>query len=98
VKLTKPSILVVNWVSSWLSFFLSSSTAATYIFTGLICKTIIISLEPCALNAKSEHFVLRCRISYWDLIKCPYFADTTQRGDRGERRPKDRVKTGLLCK
>ncbi len=27
-----PSILVVNWVSSCLSFFLNASTAATYIF------------------------------------------------------------------
>jgi len=98
VKLRKPSILVVNWVSSCLSFFLSSSTAATYIFTVLICKTIIISLEPCALNAESQHFVLSCRISHWDLIKCPCFADTTERGDWGERRPKHRVKTQLLYK
>jgi hypothetical protein len=28
-----------------------------------------------------------------DLIKFPYFADTTERGDGGERRPKDRAKT-----
>jgi hypothetical protein len=33
MKLKKPSILVVNWVSSCLSFLLSASTAATYIFT-----------------------------------------------------------------
>jgi hypothetical protein len=32
MKLRKPSILVVNWVSSCLSSFLSASTAATYIF------------------------------------------------------------------
>jgi hypothetical protein len=31
-------------------------------------RTIIISLEPCALN-----------VSYWDLIKCLYFVDTTER-------------------
>jgi len=42
-------ILVVNWVSSCLSFFLSASTAAaTYIFTAPNCTTTIISLELCA--------------------------------------------------
>ncbi len=30
-------------------------------------------------------------ISYQDLIKIPYSADTTEKGDRGERRPKDGV-------
>jgi hypothetical protein len=30
-KLRKPSLLAINWVSSCLSFFLSVSTAATYI-------------------------------------------------------------------
>jgi len=83
MKLRKPSLLVVNWVSSCLSFFLSASTAPTYIFTALTCTTTIISLEPCALNAEFQHFVLRWSISYWDLIKCSYFADTTERGDRG---------------
>jgi hypothetical protein len=29
-----------------------------------------------------------------DLIKFAYFVDTTEREDRGETRPKDRVKTG----
>jgi len=32
-------------------------------------------------------------ISYKELIKFPYFVDTTERGDRGS---KDRVKTGLF--
>jgi hypothetical protein len=27
--------------------------------------------------------MLRFSISYWDLIKVPYFTDTTKRGDRG---------------
>jgi hypothetical protein len=49
----------LNWVSSPLSFFLSASTAATYIFTARTCTTTIISLEPCALNAKFQHFILR---------------------------------------
>jgi hypothetical protein len=47
------------------------------------CTTTIITLEPCALNAEFQRFVLSCSISFWDLIKCPYFADTTERGDRG---------------
>jgi hypothetical protein len=89
---------VVNWVSSPLSFFLRASAAATYIFTAPNCTTIIISLEPCALNAEYQDFVLSCSISYWDLLKCLDFADTTERGDRGLKGgPKNRVKTGLLC-
>jgi hypothetical protein len=59
MKLRKQSILVVNWVSSCLSFFLSASAAATYIFTALNSTTTIISLEPCALNAEYQHFILR---------------------------------------
>jgi hypothetical protein len=59
MKLRKPSILVVNWVSSCLSFFLSTSTAATYIFTAPNCTTTIICLNPCALNAEYQHFILR---------------------------------------
>jgi hypothetical protein len=47
------------------------------------------NLEPCALNASFS-------ISYPDLMKLPYFADLIQRGDGGEKRPKDRVKTGKL--
>jgi hypothetical protein len=27
--------------------------------------------------------MLSISFSYWDLLKCPYFADTTERGDRG---------------
>jgi hypothetical protein len=29
--------------------------------------------------------MLSFSISYWDLIKFPYFVDTTERGDPGER-------------
>jgi hypothetical protein len=42
-----------------LSFFLSASTAATYIFTAPSCTTTIITLEPCALNAEFQHFIPR---------------------------------------
>jgi hypothetical protein len=73
VKLRKPSSLVINWVSSFLSFFLGAPTAATYIFTSLTFTPTIISLKPCALNVEFQHFVASCNISDWDLIKCPYF-------------------------
>jgi hypothetical protein len=33
-------------------------------------------------------------ISYSDLIKFLYIADTSERGDRGESSSKERVKTG----
>ncbi len=77
MKLRKPSILMVNWVSSCLSFFLSASTAATYIFTAPNCTTTIISLKPCAFHTQ---FMPSSSISYWDLIKCLHF--TTERGYR----------------
>jgi hypothetical protein len=52
--------LVANWVSSCLSFFLSASAAAAYIFIVPTCTTTIISLEPCAyLNDEFQHFILR---------------------------------------
>jgi len=93
MKLRNPSILVVNWVSSCLSFLLSASTestAATYIFTAPICTTTIISLEPCALNAEYQHFILRfVKMS----LLCGYHL---KEGIMGERRPKDRVKRWLL--
>jgi hypothetical protein len=96
MKLTKSSILVVNWVSFCLCFFLSASTAATYIFTAPNCRTIIISLEPCALNAEYQHFILMSwSISYWYLWQRLYFADTTERGNRGwkeaQRQSEERV-------
>jgi hypothetical protein len=44
---------------SCLSFFLSASTAATYIFTAPTCTTTTINLDPCALNDEFQHFILR---------------------------------------
>jgi len=88
MKLLKLSILVVNGVSSCLFFFLSASTAAAaYIFSALNCTTTIISLGPRALSAEFQHFILR--FNKMSLL-CGY-----QRTG-GERRPKDRVKTGLF--
>jgi hypothetical protein len=40
----------------------ASSIAATYIFTAPTCRTAIITLEPCALNAATQHFILRFNI------------------------------------
>jgi hypothetical protein len=89
VKLRKPSNFVLNWVSSYLSFFLSASTTATYILTARICRTAIVTLKPCALNPEFQHFILR-----FDK-KFPYFVNTTERGDRGwkeaQRQGEDRV-------
>ncbi len=57
-KVGFPPILVVNWVSSCLSSLLTASTAATIpcIFTAPTCTTTVITLEPCAWNAKFQHF------------------------------------------
>jgi hypothetical protein len=50
---------MVSWASPCLSFFLSASTAVTYIFTAPNCTTTIISFELCALNVEFQHFMLR---------------------------------------
>jgi hypothetical protein len=60
---------------------LSASTAATYIFTAPR------TLEPCALNGE-------CSISYPDLIKLPYFTDTTERFGAEKRPKKEKKKKG----
>ncbi len=52
-----PPILVVNWVPSCLSFSLSASIVATYIFTAPTCTTLTITLEPCGLNAEFQPFI-----------------------------------------
>ncbi len=66
-----------NGFDPHLSFFLSASTAATYIFTAPTCTTTIITLEPCALNAKFQHFILR-------FIKTAFLCGShSKRGDRG---------------
>jgi hypothetical protein len=53
-------------------FFLSASTAATYIFLALTCMYCYyyILLSNWASNAGLEHF------SYPDLVKFHYFTDT----------------------
>jgi hypothetical protein len=52
------------------------SITIPYIFTALTSGTT--TVEPCALNVEFQHFIL-------DFIKFPYFVDTTEREDRGER-------------
>jgi hypothetical protein len=58
-KLVFPPIWVINRVSSCISLFLSVYTAVTYIFTTPTCTTTVITLEPCALNAEFQHFILK---------------------------------------
>ncbi len=51
----------LSFIVFWppLSFFLSASTATTYIFIAPSCTTTIITLEPCALHAEFQHFIPR---------------------------------------
>ncbi len=61
--------------------------APTYIFIFPKCATIIISLEPCALNVKFQYFILRFNKNVF-ILQIPL-----KEGIGGERRPKDKVKT-----
>ncbi len=69
---------------------MSVSTIVTYIFIVLTCTTIIITLEPCALNVEFQHFIGK-------FNKISYFVDTTnlrlKEGFGGERRLENKVKT-----
>jgi len=60
MKLRKPSILVVNWGSSCLSFFMSASNAATCIFTASNCTTTsCINCWVSAFHSELHHFIMR---------------------------------------
>jgi hypothetical protein len=75
LKFRKPSTLLVNWVSSWLSFVLSSSIAVTYIFTACTCIP--------SYYRYSETLCIKFWVSAFhtqDLIKFPYFTDNTESG------------------
>jgi hypothetical protein len=96
-KVTSTQTSFFTNFGSKLSFILSflffwASPLLLHIFSpARTCPTTIISLEPCALKAEFQHF-----ISYLNLIKFPYFADTTEREkDRGwkpaQRQGEDRV-------
>jgi hypothetical protein len=67
---------------------MSASIDATYIFTAPSCTTTIITLEPCALNAEFQHFILRFNKNFLSLLI------PLKEGIVGERRPKDRVTLG----
>jgi hypothetical protein len=84
-KLVFLPILIVNQVSSYLSFFLSASTAATYRFTTPTCTTTLIILEHCALNAEFQHFILRFNKNFFTL------QIALKEGIGGESRLKDMV-------
>ncbi len=63
-KLQKSSLEgKINWslnvFTLGLSFFLSVSTTATYIFNAPTCTGTIITLKSGALNAEFQHFILR---------------------------------------
>ncbi len=59
-------------------------TSSAYIFAIPICTTTIITFQPCALNAKFQHFILKnnvffCEVGWWvgdhppeDLAKFGY--------------------------
>jgi hypothetical protein len=88
-KLVFRSILVANWVSWFIlsfPFFLSASTAATYIFTAPTCTTTIITLKLCALNAEFQHFILIFLIIKFLTLQIP-----RKESVGGESRPKERV-------
>ncbi len=68
LKLRKPSIFMVSWVSPFFLFVFSASTAATKILTAPTCTATIIHLEPCALTAEIQYFALSFSISYWDFL------------------------------
>jgi hypothetical protein len=80
-RLVFPPILV-NKLSFILCFLFPQRLHSCYIYFSLLLP--IITLEHCALNA--EFFI----ISYPDLIKFPYFVDTTEREDRGGESRGDR--------
>ncbi len=48
-----------SWTWCPISFFLSASTAVTYIFTAPTCTTTIVTSNFCALNAEFQHFIPR---------------------------------------
>jgi hypothetical protein len=65
-------------------------SADTYIFTAPKCTTTIISFELCALNAGFQHFIMRFNKNVFTL------GIPLKEGIGDDKRPKDRVKTGLL--
>jgi hypothetical protein len=67
-----------------LSFFLSASTADTYILTAPTCTIYLITLQPCALNAEFQHFILRFNKNFLT------FGIPLKEGIVGESRPKGR--------
>jgi hypothetical protein len=60
-KLVFPPILVISWVSSCLSFFLSASTAATYIYLLLLPIQLLLNNYSWTLCIKCwfQDFILR---------------------------------------
>jgi hypothetical protein len=83
------------FLSFTLSFFFPEPLHCYHIDFHCSYLSTIIPLEPCALNAAIQHFVLSFTISYWDLIKFPYFTDPTKRGVRGVKGGPKMVNLGI---
>jgi len=90
----------INFDDSWVSPSLSFLPERLHCYDidfhcSYLYSYYIIPLKPCALNAEIQRFVLSFSISYWDLIKFPYFTDSTKRGVRrwkeAQRQGEDRV-------
>ncbi len=79
----KPSNFDCSWVSPCPSFFPERLHCCYIDFHCSYFTATINPLEPCALNAKIQPFVLSFSISYWDSIKFPYITDTPKGGVRG---------------
>jgi hypothetical protein len=86
-KLVFPPILMVNWVSSYLSFFLSASTSCYIYF-------------HCSYLDNYYNYSWTLCIKCWDIVKFPYFAAITERGDSGwkqaQREGEDRVTLQII--
>ncbi len=84
---TQKTINLGGKLSFILSFLFPERLHCCYIYfhCSYLYNNYNYSLEPCALS-----FI----ISFWDLIEFPYFAETTQRGDRGGWKQAQRLRTG----
>jgi len=73
-----------SWVSPCISIFLSGSTAATLNFHCSDLSRYYNSSRTLCIKCWDSAFRTESfSISYWDLIKFPYFTDTTKRGVKG---------------
>ncbi len=101
MKLWKPSILMVPQFHPVFLFSWAPPLLLHRFSLYVPVQPTIIPLEPCAVNAEIQHFVLSFhRFIYWNSIKFPYFTDTTKTRVRGWKetqwRGEDRVNLCLM--